>query len=92
MLLDSYKLETEYFECQCMSVNHTVRFVYDPKHLELYMDVFLERNYPWWKRIVIALRYIFNYNDSRDIWADVIFKPEDADRMINLFSKLKPNN
>lgn len=48
-----------FFECQCTSAEHTVRFILNKQDKEIYVSMFLDHFQPWYKRVLIALKYIF---------------------------------
>ena len=52
---------TYYFECSCGSPEHTIRFTLDKAGTPplIYCDFYLEHYLPWYKRIIIAVKYIF---------------------------------
>lgn len=88
----SYK--TEFFECQCSSDEHTLKFVLDEAcdditDLEIWTSVFLYQYQSWWKRVWIAIKYIFGYTSRYGHWDCFIMRPEDVDRMILLLAKYK---
>jgi len=77
-------LETEYFECECYTPEHTVRFTYDPDDGELYMSVYLWR-WPFWKRVWIAIKYVFGYTSKfGDFDSGTSFEARDLKRLSDL--------
>ena len=84
---------TKYYECQCGSPSHTLRFVLDldPEFPTLYTELMMSHYLPWYKRIWVAIKYIFRY-DTTDHYGSWELKPEDADDLINLLIKLKTAN
>lgn len=81
---------TEYFECRCSSVEHTLRFVLDlsPDDPGIHTEVYLGA-YPWgWKRIWTGLRYIFGYKTQYGAWDCFLLKPEDAPRLRAMLDRL----
>ena len=55
--------ETEYLECACTSNEHRLVFTLDPEDEEfpIYVSTFLHSYYPWYKRIWVAIKYVFGY-------------------------------
>jgi len=80
-------METEYFECQCSSPDHILRFVYDEDN-DLYIDVQL-RSLGFFKRLLYAFRYLFGIKHKDGAWDCTIIKNEDVPRMINFLEKVK---
>jgi hypothetical protein len=81
---------TEYFECQCFSPEHSLRFVLDLDegdpgiHTEVYLG-----SYPWgWKRVWVGVRYIFGYKSRYGAWDCFLLQPADAVRLASLCDRL----
>lgn len=79
-------METHFFECECMSDEHVFKFVYDPTENELYLSVHIRDWQPWWKRVWIAVKYVFGYKSKYGEWDTVIFQPRDAIRLRNILN------
>lgn len=77
---------TEYFECSCGSDEHTIRFVLDKKDKEIYLCVFLNQYRPWWKRIWIALKYVFGYKCKYGHWDNWTMVSTDVERLQKMCS------
>ena len=56
-------MRRKYVECQCGTVEHTLRFTWDddPDWPEVYVDVHLGYHYGIFKRIWYGLKYIFGF-------------------------------
>ena len=86
---------TEYFECQCGSDEHTLKFILDldenaePRIPELYTSVFLNHYQTWYKRLWVGIKYIFGYKSKYGHWDCFTMKHEDADRLINMVTRFK---
>ena len=80
---------TEYFECDCGSVEHTLRFVLDTREGELHTEIYLRQWHPWWKRVWLAVRYVFGYRSQHGHWDSWMLKREDAPRLRALLDKLE---
>lgn len=83
---------TEFFECVCGADEHTLRFkldAYDPKDVELYTSVFLNHYRSFFKRLWVAIKYLFGYKCRDGHWDCTMLKLEDADRLIKLLEEYK---
>lgn len=80
--------ETHFFECQCGSDEHTLRFIYDKEHNEVYLSIFLN-NPRFCKRIWLALKYVFGYKCKHGHWDNWLMHRGDASRLIYLLEKLE---
>jgi len=82
-----------YFECQCYSPEHMLKFTFIPDERcpedALYTSVYLRQHRSWYKRLWIAVKYIFGYKTSYGDFDCFSMKPEDADKFYNLAKKYK---
>lgn len=82
-------LETHYFECECYSDEHALKFTFDPDDGELYLSVFLQKR-PFFKRLWAAIKYVFGYKSKYgDFESGTVFKPEDLEKLANLALRSK---
>ena len=72
---------THYFECDCGSVEHTLRFVIDKEDNELHTEIFLDAPYHWWVRVWIGIKYIFGYKCRYGHWDCWVLNINDAIRL-----------
>jgi len=79
---------TEFFECACHSDEHTLKFMYDPDENELFTSVFLDQYHSIWKRIWIAIKYVFGYRSKYGYWDCFLLRPEDAPRLRSLIDRV----
>lgn len=54
-------MKSEHLVCQCLSPEHSIRFLYNSEDKEIYTTIHLANNRPFWKRLVIAVKYLFGY-------------------------------
>jgi len=80
---------TEFFECECMSNEHTLRFSLDAFDTELYVSVFLNQHRSFFGKLWTAVKYIYGYKCKDGHWDCTMLKVEDADRLIALLQKYK---
>lgn len=80
-------MESHYVECMCTDLGHTVRFSFDPSDGELWLDVHLHRWQPWYKRIVMAFRYVFGFAPSHGHYDTTIIDLGDATRIRDLMDR-----
>lgn len=84
--------QTEFFECDCISDEHTLKFkldAHDPTDVELYTSVFLNQYRGFFSRLWVAIKYVFGYKCKYGHWDCTILRLEDADRLIALLQKYK---
>lgn len=82
-------LKPQYFECACHSAEHTLRFSWDDSSNCIYTEVFLHQYCNFFKRILVAVRYIFGYKCRYGHFDCFIMQPEDAARLKALTEKLE---
>lgn len=88
--------EKHYFECQCGDDPDTFILIFDEAHLgkdwqsswepELYLTTFL-RDLPFFKRIWLAIKYIFGYKSKFGHFGETLIKYEDTNRLIGLIER-----
>ncbi len=59
---------TEFFECVCMTEEHTIIFRLDTDDIDLYTSVFLNQYRGFFGRLWIAIRYLFGYKCMDGHW------------------------
>lgn len=72
-----------YMECDCRDSDHLVRFYADddPEWRTLGVSVQLSHYLPWWRRILVALDYIFGPAKAPH-FVDAVWTPEQIAPMI----------
>lgn len=81
-------MEVQYYECACFSPEHTLRFVFDPEDKEIYTEVYLNHYQNFFKRIWIAIKYVFGYQCKYGHFDCFIMRSDDAQRLIGLLTKV----
>jgi hypothetical protein len=87
-------LTTTHFECRCSSDEHTLKFTLDEhsgdiEELEIWTSVYLHQHHPWWRRIWVALKYVFGYHCKYGHWDCFIMRGCDVERLMALLQKYK---
>jgi hypothetical protein len=72
-----------YVECACYSPYHTLRFSADDETEEVYVDVWLLRPV-WYKRIWIALRYVFGKPSRFGFFEETLLTKEQQEQVKDL--------
>ena len=81
-------IQREAHLCACHSDEHTLKFGYDPEDNELYTSVFLNHYQNVFKRVWIALKYVFGYKCKYGHWDCFIMRAEDGERLKSLLDRL----
>ena len=87
-----YQLNHELFICQCDSIEHTLIATYDEQEdLEPWvsLSVHLKQYFPWYKRIWVAIKYIFGHQSNYGAFDEFIFKKEDVNKLQKIVDYLK---
>ena len=85
----------EYFECACRSDEHTIKFQLldvgtdDRPIYEVYTSVFLNRYGNIFKRIWVAIKYVFGYKCKYGHWDCWLLHDDDLDRLLDLLTEYK---
>lgn len=82
-------MKSYFFECQCSSDEHILKFIYDEEDKELYTTIYLSQYRNIFKRIWVAVRYIFGYKCKFGMWDCFLFKNEDIKELSELLKKIK---
>ena len=83
-------MKTEFFECECMSDEHTLKFVYDKEDNALYTTIFLNQYRNIFKRLWIAIKYIFGYKSKYGHWDCFSLRSDDVKRLKSVLNHVKP--
>lgn len=87
------KIEFTRFECECSLMEHNVRFSLDPEDGQIFVDTVLRASHPWYKRLIIAIKYILQPNKSNyGFHEEVILKKEDYSKIRDLLDKSEAIN
>ena len=86
---ESNETVNELFICQCHNTEHQLIFSYFPENEVVYVSVHLIPEYRLWKRIWMAIRYIFGYRSRYGHFDEFIFKKSDALRLQKVVDYLK---
>lgn len=82
----------EYVECECQHAEHVVRFTLDEfsdESPELYIEVQLSQNHSFWKRFLLAIRYLFNKPSRFGHWNCTSISTDTAQKIIILCHQFK---
>ena len=81
----------ELFICQCNNTEHQLIFSYfsDDEDKDVFVSVHLLPEYNIWKRIKMAIKYIFGYRCRYGHFDEFIFKKEDVDKLQTVVNYLK---
>jgi len=82
-------MEQYYFECQCSDYNHLIRFNMSELDGDVYVDVRLNHYERWYKRIWIALKYVFKKDHSYGHYDITLLREEDFHRLHDLLDRGK---
>lgn len=81
-------LDGSYFiECECGSDEHTLRYTIDAENKTIYTSVFLRHWQPWYKRVWIAIKYIFGYRCKYGHFDCTLMGPEQIDQLRKMIVK-----
>jgi len=80
-------LQSEFFECECSSDEHTLKFTFNTEEKEIYTLVYLHQYHKFWERIWIAIKYVFGYKCKYGHWDCFVMKYKDVDRMKQLLEE-----
>lgn len=73
----------EHLVCQCHSPEHTLQFIYWDDDPTIYLLVHLNP-VRFWRRLWIAIKYIFGYRSKYGCYEEVLLRPEDVGKLVNI--------
>lgn len=73
--------------CKCHSPEHQI--IFHRLDGDVYMDVLLNPEWKWWKRVREAIKYIFGHKSNYGMFDEVILKREDADKLQDIVNYLR---
>lgn len=77
----------DYIDCQCQSADHVIRFTideYPDEKPELYIEVQLHQHRSFWKRLVLAVKYVFGQSAKYGYWDCTTLDYDSAQKLIVL--------
>lgn len=88
------EMDKRYFDCQCDSSEHVIRFVIDKDvgrdgtpYEDVYLEFQLSQPDNWFHRLWKGIRYIFGYQCKFGHWDCVLLKDNDREEIIKILEK-----
>jgi len=82
-------LKNEYFECACHCNDHLMIACLNREDNELYIQMHLLPHKNIFRRMWLAVKYIFGYRSKFGDYEEFIFNNDDAERLIAILKELK---
>lgn len=82
---------TAYFECACNSIQHLLKIEYLQEDNEIVLSFHLNSYLPWWKRLQLAIRYLFNPKDISGFGnydCVILNKQRDCERIVAMLNRI----
>ena len=76
-----------YFDCQCSSAEHTIRFVVDPDDNDIYLEVQLHKTNNIFKRMWLAFKYVCGYSCKYGHWDVTLLGEDDRKSIVKLLQQ-----
>ena len=73
--------------CSCYSTEHTLRWSYDTSEKEFYTEVFLNQYRSFFKRVWIAVKYVFGYKCRYGHWDCTLLNENEAIKLRDFIDK-----
>lgn len=86
-------IKTSFFQCECRSHEHTIQVSVcdDPDWPSLTVSVQLHQFRNFWKRVWLAIKYVFGFTPAYGHWDTTLVDPADYDRLSSLVDLAKEN-
>ena len=75
--------KNEFFVCACHNFEHQFILIYDNDYNIIYMQIHLNTCNNIFKRIGIAIKYIFGYKSRFGEFDEFIISADDKERLLN---------
>jgi hypothetical protein len=83
--------ENSYIDCECSSLEHTIRLSYcrehDPSESRVYIHLFLQKG-KFIERLILGIKYIFGYTSKFGHHEETIITKDKAADIIKLLQRL----
>lgn len=85
-------IKRQYLDCACSTLDHTFAVNVDTSddHLPLWIDFHLCMWRPWYKRIWLAIKYIFGYQSKFGHYDTVCLDREQAYKLVDIINEAYP--
>lgn len=81
-------VEVLHLDCSCQNFIHSIRFYYDTEWRELQVETHLGNWLPWYKRIWLALKYVFKVTHPKHLQYDcALIHPKDYGKLKALIER-----
>jgi len=79
-------MKTTYIECDCTSAEHTIRFALDDDDVypHIYVTVQLSRSCRFWRKLWLAVRYVFGYECKFGHWDETMLTGLEVQKLRDL--------
>jgi len=83
------KMKHEYVECKCGTVEHVLRFTWDPDPDwdEICVDVHLQYHYGFFKRLWYGIKYILGFKSRYGQFDEAILSYEEVEKLRDICNK-----
>ena len=75
--------------CACHSSEHQILTEYDEKYNQIYVQIHLSTHKNFFKRIWVAIKYVFGYKSRYGEWDNIIIDKDNYHILAKELSKIK---
>ena len=87
------KNREETFTCQCTGLDHQFTFrLWDDEEFQytlLSLEPLLNFGLSWWRRVIVATKYVFGFKSRFGPFDDILIKDEDIPRIESILNEYK---
>lgn len=84
--------QDEIILCKCHNSEHQIIFKWFDDEIiggQVYVDILINPEYKWWKRIKEAIKYIFGYRSRYGMFDEFILDKKDVPKLEKIVEYLK---
>lgn len=74
--------------CNCGTLEHVFRFCKFNDSPEVYLTVHLPDNRPWYKRVWLAVKFIFGYKSPYGECAEIVLMSDEISQVKSFFASI----
>jgi hypothetical protein len=76
-------MSKKFYECDCATNDHVIQVWTDVELGEVMISTQLAPLLPWYKRVWVATKYVFNPHGNYSHWHDTVLNPNSTRKLVS---------